>query len=92
MKERRAKETAGCTVRSENAEKKSTRETVFVLVGLAFCELRVSIRVDVMCSGQLTFSDDARFDQQAPESSGRFGNRSSTREASESFGGILDDE
>jgi hypothetical protein len=47
---------AGCAAKSENAEKKWTRETVFVPVGLAFCELRVSIRVDVKCLGQLTSS------------------------------------
>jgi hypothetical protein len=29
----------------KDTEKKSTRETFFVLVGLAFCALRVSIRV-----------------------------------------------
>jgi hypothetical protein len=42
---------------SKNVEKKSMRETFFVLVGLAFCALRVSIRVDVKCGGQLTPSE-----------------------------------
>jgi hypothetical protein len=37
----------------KRVEKKSMRETFFVPVGLAFCALRVSIRVDVKCCGQL---------------------------------------
>jgi hypothetical protein len=41
----------------KDVEKKSMRETFFVPVGLAFCALRVSIRVDVKCGGQLPSLD-----------------------------------
>jgi hypothetical protein len=41
----------------KRVEKKSMRETFFVPLGLAFCALRVSIRVDGKCCGQLTYSD-----------------------------------
>ena len=36
---------ASCGSYGKDTEKKSTRETFFVPVGLAFCALRVSIRV-----------------------------------------------
>ncbi len=74
----RAFELAGCVECSEVGKARSTRAMDFDWVGLAFYELRVSIRVDVKCLGQLP---DARSGQ-LPR----------VREASESFGGILDDE
>ncbi len=44
---------ADCAEYSENGQARSTRAMDFDWVGLAFYGLRVSIRVDVKCLGQL---------------------------------------